>query len=317
MPGGNRTVVTHFILLGFSNLSELQLLLFVLVLASYIITLVGNTLIMVLTTLDQSLHTPMYFFLRSLSFLEICYTTVTLPKLLAGLLDNRSISFTGCATQLYFYLFFATAECYLLAAMAYDRYMAISHPLHYSAVMGDRVCLLLVAGSYLAGVPVSFGQTTLIFSLPFCGPNEIQHFFCDIPPLLTLACADTSMTEAEVFVVAVLVVLAPFLLILVSYAHILATILKMSSSEGRRKAFSTCSSHLLVVTLFYGSCCFIYFRPKSSYGGDGDRVSALLYVVLTPTLNPVIYSLRNQEVKRAARRALGRSVSNLQGCSRL
>nr|XP_025037362.1 olfactory receptor 10A4-like [Pelodiscus sinensis] len=204
MPGGNRTVVTHFILLGFSNLSELQLLLFVLVLVSYIITLVGNTLIMVLTTLDRSLHTPMYFFLRSLSFLEVCYTSVTLPKLLAGLLDNRSISFTGCATQLYFYLFFATAECYLLAAMAYDRYMAISHPLHYSAVMGDRVCLLLVAGSYLAGVPVSFGQTTLIFSLPFCGPNEIQHFFCDIPPLLTLACADTSLTEAEGFVVGVL-----------------------------------------------------------------------------------------------------------------
>ncbi|XP_024075822.1 olfactory receptor 10A7-like [Terrapene carolina triunguis] len=316
MPGRNHTVVTYFILLGFSSLSEMQVLLFVLVLTSFTITLMGNILIMLITTLDRSLHTPMYFFLRNLSFLEICYTSVTIPKMLANLLaEKKSISFTGCATQLYFYLFFATAECYLLAAMAYDRYMAISHPLRYTAVMSNRVCVLLVAGSYVAGIPVSFGQTTLIFSLPFCGPKEIHHFFCDIPPLLRLACTDTYSNEVEIFVVAVLVVMAPFLLILVSYAHIMVTILKMSSAEGRRKAFSTCSSHLVVVTMFFGSGSFIYFRPKASYGGDSDRVSALLYIVLTPTLNPIIYSLRNEEVKGALRRTLGRRCSNIQDCS--
>ncbi|XP_026517746.1 olfactory receptor 10A7-like, partial [Terrapene carolina triunguis] len=202
MPGRNHTVVTYFILLGFSSLLEMQVLLFVLVLTSFTITLMGNMLI---TALDRTLHTPMYFFLWNLSFLEICYTSITIPKMLANLLaEKKSISFTGCATQLYFYLFFATAECYLLAAMAYDCYVAISHPLRYTAVMSNRVCVLLVAGSYVAGIPVSFGQTQLIFSLPFCGPKEIHHFFCNIPPLLRLACADTYLNEMDIFVVAVL-----------------------------------------------------------------------------------------------------------------
>ncbi|XP_067400068.1 olfactory receptor 10A7-like [Emydura macquarii macquarii] len=317
MPSRNHTMVTHFILLGFSNLSEMQALLFAMVLTSFTIVLTGNILIMFITTLDSSLHTPMYFFLRNLSFLDICYTSVTIPKMLANLLaENKSISFTGCAAQLYFYLFFATAECYLLAAMAYDRYVAISHPLRYTTVMNDRVCVRLVVASYVVGLPVSFGQTTLIFNLPFCGPNEIHHFFCDIPPLLKLACTDTYLNEVEVFAVAVLVVLAPFLLILTSYAHIILTIFKMSSAEGRRKAFSTCSSHLVVVILFFGSGSFIYFRPKSSYGADNDSVPALLYIVLTPMLNPIIYSLRNQEVKGVLRRTLGRRCANIQGCSR-
>ncbi|XP_067386345.1 olfactory receptor 10A7-like [Emydura macquarii macquarii] len=265
MPSRNHTMVTHFILLGFSNLSEMQVLLFSLVLTSFIVVLTGNVLIVLITTLDSSLHIPMYFFLWNLSFMEICYTSVTIPKMLANLLvENKSITFTDCAAQLYFYLFFATAECYLLVAMAYDCYVAISHPLRYTAIMNDRVCVRLVVASYVVGLPVSFGQTTLIFNLPFCGPNEIHHFFCDIPPLLKLACTDTYLNEVEVFAVAVLVVLAPFLLILMSYAHIILTIFKMSSAEGRLKAFSTCSSHLVVVTLFFDSGSFIYFRPKSS-----------------------------------------------------
>ncbi|NXU33370.1 O10C1 protein, partial [Thalassarche chlororhynchos] len=242
----------------------------------------------------------MYFFLRNLSFLEICYTSVTLPRVLVNLLSSdTSISFAGCAAQMYFFLFFGATECCLLAAMAYDRYRAICNPLHYMDIMNKKVCMQLAACSWICGNLVALGHTTFIFSLPFCGSNVINHFFCEIQPVLMLVCGDTYWNELQIILAAAFVILMPFLLILVSYSLIISAILKIRSAKGRYKAFSTCFSHLLVVTLFYGTAVFIYIRPKSSYSLDVDKVLSLFYSVVTPILNPVIYSLRNREVKGA------------------
>uniref|UniRef100_A0A674IJQ8 Olfactory receptor n=1 Tax=Terrapene triunguis TaxID=2587831 RepID=A0A674IJQ8_9SAUR len=312
---GNQTFLTEFILLGFGASPKLQILLLLLFLVIYIVTMAGNILIMAVVVADQHLHTPMYFFLGNLSCLETCYTSTVLPSMLASLLTgDRTISVGGCcAAQMYFFLLLGSAECYLLAAMAYDRYVAICHPLRYVAIMERRSCVWLVAGSWLSGIPVSFIQTTLVFTSPFCGPNKINHFFCDVAPVLQLVCADTSRNEMSNITVTVVFLAIPFTLILISYTCIIATVLKMSSPGSRHRAFSTCSSHLVVVTLFYGSGMVMYLRPRSSHTTENDKLLSLFYTVVTPMLNPVIYSLRNEEVKGALRRRVaGKRLSPLQ-----
>ncbi|XP_024056594.1 olfactory receptor 10A7-like [Terrapene carolina triunguis] len=311
---GNSTAVSEFIILGFSSSLLGQVLLFLMCFAIYTLTLLGNSLIVLITLADPSLHISMYFFIGNLSFLEICYSSVTLPKMMAiSLTGDNTISFTGCAAQMYFFLLLGSAECYLLAAMAYDRYVAICHPLRYVAIMERRSCVWLVAGSWLSGIPVSFIQTTLVFTSPFCGPNKINHFFCDVAPVLQLVCADTSRNEMSNITVTVVFLAIPFTLILISYTCIIATVLKMSSPGSRHRAFSTCSSHLVVVTLFYGSGMVMYLRPRSSHTTENDKLLSLFYTVVTPMLNPVIYSLRNEEVKGALRRRVaGKRLSPLQ-----
>ncbi|XP_053120543.1 olfactory receptor 10C1-like [Hemicordylus capensis] len=300
---GNQSMVNNFLLLGFSDLPGLKGLFFSVFLIIYLLTLMGNIFIIVVTLANQALDNPMYFFLRNLSFLEICYTSVTVPKMLDTLLsDDKTISFIGCAFQMSVFLITGAAECFLLAAMAYDRYVAVCQPLHYTLIMSNRVCFGLVTASWLAGIPVQLGQTFLVFTSYFCDSREINHFFCDIPALLSLVCGDTSLNEQVARVEVALLALIPFSLILMSYICIASTILKMSSVEGRRKAFSTCSSHLMMVVVFYGSGMTVYLKPKSSHFQDTDKLLSLFYTVLPPFLNPLIYSLRNKEVRVALRK---------------
>ncbi|XP_039354942.1 olfactory receptor 10A7-like [Mauremys reevesii] len=304
---GNHSMVTQFIFLSFSQDPVMRAILCVGFSIIYTISLMGNSIIILITMLDSALHSPMYFFLWNLSFLESCYISVTIPKMLVNFVsEERTISFTGCAIQMHFILSLGTAECYLLAAMAYDRYRAICSPLHYPTIMNPRACAKMATACWLCGILMPMGKVIWIFSLPYCGPNEINHFFCDIHPVLKLACGDTSRSEVFIVLISLIITVIPFLMVLVSYACILYTILKTTSSEGRHKVFSTCSSHLTVVILFYGSACAMYLRPKSSHIADVDRVVALFYTVVTPTLNPMIYSLRNQEVKAALRRLMRR-----------
>ncbi|XP_067391399.1 olfactory receptor 10A7-like [Emydura macquarii macquarii] len=303
----NLTVVTEFILLGLPNHHELEVPLFFIYMLIYAITLIGNSLLIIIT-MDPALHTPMYFFLRVLSFLDLCYTSVTVPKMLVNFLsEDKSISYLGCIAQMYFLLFLGASECFLLAAMAYDRYVAICNPMRYMVIMNRRVCLSLAVLSWLGGIVLSLVQTTWVFTLPFCGSNQINYFFCDIPPLIKLSCIDTSLYEMQLFAATVMVIFTPFTLILVSYIFIISTILKMTTAEGRHKTFSTCSSHLIVVTLYYGSSSLIYLRPNSINLPDSNKMLSLIYTTITPTLNPFIYSLRNKEVKEAARRFISKS----------
>ncbi|XP_015271163.1 PREDICTED: olfactory receptor 10A5-like [Gekko japonicus] len=296
----NQSMVNNFLLLGFSNLLDLEGLFFTVFLTIYLLTLTGNSLIIIVTLTDQTLHNPMYFFLRNLSFLEICYTSITVPKMLGNLLsEDKTISFLGCAFQMSIFLIIGAAECYILAAMAYDRYVAICQPLHYTLIMSSRVCYELVAASWLAGVPVQLAQTSLVFTSYFCDSNEINHFFCDIPAVVNLICGDVSINELVARVEVVLLAVIPFALVLMSYVCIASTILKIPSVEGRCKAFSTCSSHLMVVVVFYGSGMTVYLKPKSSHSLDTDKFLSLFYTVLPPFINPLIYSLRNKEVKEA------------------
>uniref|UniRef100_A0A8C9PCI4 Olfactory receptor n=1 Tax=Spermophilus dauricus TaxID=99837 RepID=A0A8C9PCI4_SPEDA len=303
----NSLFVKRFAFAKFSEVTEQCFLLFTLILLMFLASLTGNALIALAIWTNPVLHTPMYFFLANLSLLEIGYTCSVIPKMLQSLVNEaRGISREGCATQMFFFTLFAISECCLLAAMAFDRYMAICSPLHYATRMSRGVCAHLAVVSWTVGCMVGLGQTNYIFSLDFCGPCEIDHFFCDLPPILALACGDTSHNEAAVFVVAILCISSPFLLIIASYGRILAAVLVMPSPEGRRKALSTCSSHLLVVTLFYGSGSVTYLRPKASHSPGTDKLLALFYTVVTSMLNPIIYSLRNKEVKAALRRTLGK-----------
>ncbi|NXJ03130.1 O10A7 protein, partial [Psophia crepitans] len=303
MTSWNHTVVTYFQFLPFSSIPEIQGSLFCLVLFMYLGTLLGNILIIVITMVDAALHSPMYFFLKNLSFLEICYTTSTIPNMLVNFFTKRkAISFLGCATQMYAFTLLGITECCLLAAMAYDRYVAICYPLRYATTMTWNTCLLLSAVSWLIGVLVALGQTTFIFTLPYCGPNKINHFFCDLPPLLKLASVDTYKNEITTYITAVLFIMVPFLLIVVSYVQILHTIFKMPSAKGKRKTFSTCSSHLVVVTLFYGSGIVTYLRPKAFFSSSSNKLLSLSYTLMSPVMNPLIYSLRNKEVKQALKR---------------
>ncbi|NXV24033.1 O10A4 protein, partial [Cepphus grylle] len=309
MTSWNHTVVTYFQFLAFSSIPGIQGSLFCLVLLMYLSALVGNILIIVITMVDAALHSPMYFFLKNLSFLEIGYTTSTIPKMLVNFLTKRKgISFLGCATQMYAFSLLGITECCLLAAMAYDRYVAICHPLRYTTVMSWNMCFLLSAVSWLIGVLLALGQTTFIFTLPYCGPNRINHFFCDLLPLLKLACADTFKNEIAIYIIAVLFIMVPFLLIVTSYVQILHTIFKIPSAGGKRKMFSTCSSHLVVVTLFYGSGIVTYLRPKDFYSSSSNKLLSLSYTLMSPMMNPLIYSLRNKEVKEALKKLIAKNI---------
>uniref|UniRef100_A0A8D1PFY8 Olfactory receptor n=1 Tax=Sus scrofa TaxID=9823 RepID=A0A8D1PFY8_PIG len=288
MAEGNWTSVGAFILTSFSSLPPgVQSFLFLTFLSVYLVTLMGNGLITLVTWADPMLHSPMYFFLRNLSFLETGFNLVIVPKMLGTLMaQDTAISFLGCAAQMYFFFFFGVSECFLLATMAYDRYVAICHPLRYPVIMNPRTRAKLAV-------------TTWLFSFPFCGTNKVNHFFCDSPPVLRLVCADTAFFEIYAIVGTVLVVMIPCLLILCSYARIAAAIVRIPSAKGRHKAFSTCSSHLLVVSLFYVSSSLTYFRPKSTNSPESKKVLSLSYTVVTTMLKPIIYSLRNNEVKNA------------------
>ncbi|XP_044841887.1 olfactory receptor 6N1-like [Mauremys mutica] len=315
MDWGNQTAITEFILLGFGDLPDLQILLFLLFLVIYITTVVGNSLIIVLVVTDQHLHTPMYFFLGNLSCLEICYTSTILPRMLASLLTgDKSISVNGCITQLYFFAVLAATECYLLAVMSYDRYLAICKPLHYSTLMNTRLCLQLAAGTWLNGFLAITIFILFMSQFIFCGPNEIDHFFCDPISLIKLSCGDTGLIILLDFILACVFTLPPFLLTLMSYMCILTVILRISSTTGRQKAFSTCSSHLTVVTIFYGTIMIVYMLPTLDALRALKKVLSLCYTVLTPLINPLIYSLRNREVREALREAVSKCGFHKKNC---
>ncbi|XP_028572598.2 olfactory receptor 6B1-like [Podarcis muralis] len=300
----NQTMVKEFILLGFGNIHSFQLL-FLVFLVIYLVTMLGNLLIVILVAADQHLHTPMYFFLANLSSLESCYISTILPRMLNSFITgNQSISVNSCFMQLYFFGALATAECYLLAAMSYDRYLAICKPLHYMTIMNARFSLQLSSGSWVIGFIVNTLTTSSMMHLIFCGPNEIDHFFCDFAPLLQLSCNDTLKIQLLIFVLSALFGLVPFLLTLISYSCIIKTILRIPSTLGRKKAFSTCSSHLIVVTLFYGTIVIVYVLPKTRTLRDLNKVCSVFYTVLTPLVNPFVYSLRNKDIKQALRKAV-------------
>ncbi|XP_004683141.1 PREDICTED: olfactory receptor 10A3 [Condylura cristata] len=310
MKSLNQSSVVEFILLGFSNYPELQEQLFGVFLVVYLVTLVGNAIIIVIISLEQSLYVPMYLFLLNLSVVEVSFSAAIMPEMLVVLSTARTtITFAGCFAQMYFLLLFGGTECFLLGAMAYDRFAAICHPLNYPMIMNKSVFMKLVMFSWVSGVIVATVQTTWVFSFPFCGPNEINHLFCETPPVLELACGDTFYFEIYAFTGTILIVMVPFLLILLSYTRILFAILKMPSNTGRQKAFSTCASHLTSVTLFYGTASMTYLQPKSGYSPDTKKVMSLAYTLLTPLLNPLIYSLRNSEMKRAFMKLWQRRVN--------
>ncbi|XP_066485626.1 olfactory receptor 6F1-like [Tiliqua scincoides] len=301
----NKSMITEIILLGFGNLQGLQIPLFLAFLLSYIVTMAGNLTIVSLVASDRQLQTPMYFFLGNLSCLEACYSSTVLPRTLASIFrGDNTITFTGCLIQLYCFGFLATAECYLLAAMAYDRYVAICKPLHYATLMDATTTIQLAAGSWLCPVFVLIILILLLSGLTFCGPNEIDHFFCDVAPLVSLSCTDTGWVTLIFFILASLNILPPFLLTLASYGFIIFTILRIPSTKGRHKAFSTCSSHLTVVTLFYGTLIMVYVLPKTDSLRALNKIFSVFYAVLTPLVNPVIYSLRNKEMKESLRKTL-------------
>ncbi|CAI9166797.1 unnamed protein product [Rangifer tarandus platyrhynchus] len=298
MAPENDSSVTEFILLGLTQKPELQLPLFFVFLAIYVVTVVGNVGLIILIALNRHLHTPMYYFLFNLSFTDLCYSSVITPKMLMNFLSKENIiSYMGCMTQFYFFCFFVVSECYVLTSMAYDRYVAICNPLLYASMMSGRTCVLLATTTWLSGSLHSAVQTTLTFRLPFCGPNQIQHYFCDAPPILKLACADTSANELVIFVNIGVVASGCFLLIVLSYVSIVHSILKIRTSEGRWRAFQTCASHCTVVLCFFVPCVFIYLRPGSKEAMD--RIVAVFYTVMTPLLNPVVYTLRNKEAKKS------------------
>ncbi|XP_065270015.1 olfactory receptor 10A7-like [Emys orbicularis] len=305
---GNQTSVTEFILLGFKNIPELQTLLFLLLLVIYIVTMAGNILIVMVVVADQHLHTPMYFFLVNLSCFEICCTSTILPRMLASLLTgNRTISVRNCFLQYNFFAFMVVAECYLLSVMSYDRYLAICKPLRYAALMNGKVCAMLAAASWVSGFLASTIITSMMSQFIFCGPNEIDHFFCDFNPIIKLSCRDTHLVELTVLILASIFTLSPFLT-LTSYVYIILSILRIPSNTGRQKAFSTCSSHLIVVTIFYGTIIIVYLLPKTNTLKALNKVFSVFYTVLTPLVNPLIYSLRNREVKQALQKAVNTFV---------
>ncbi|XP_072494377.1 olfactory receptor 5B21-like [Notamacropus eugenii] len=297
---GNSNEVTEFILLGLTDNPKLHLPLFLVFLFIYLLTVAGNLGMMVLIHSDSRLHTPMYFFFSNLSFVDLGYSSTIAPKVAAALNSgNKVISFSECAAQFFFFFGFGTAECYLLAAMAYDRYAAVCKPLHYTTTMTKGVCICLVIGSYICGfanASIHAGET---FSLSFCRSNVVHHFFCDIPPLLALACSDTHVIELISFFIIGFNVFFTLLVILISYLFIFIAILRIQSAEGRQKAFSTCASHLIAVSIFHGTIVFMYLQPGSSHSMDTDKIASLFYTVVISMLNPMIYSLRNKEVKNA------------------
>ncbi|XP_049636604.1 olfactory receptor 2D2-like [Suncus etruscus] len=301
MIDANLTQVTDFFLLGLSDDPLTQKLLFVLFLLVYMVTVLGNLLLMSLIWIDSQLHTPMYFFLCNLSLDDLCLSTIIVPQVLAHLLSRKKIiSFTRCATQLFISLIFGCTQCVLLTVMSYDRYVAICNPLHYSNIMTWKVCVQLAAGSWASGIFTSVMDTTFTLRLPYPGGNTISHFFCEAPAILDLASADTHTTEMVIFFMGIVILLIPVSLVLISYSYIIVTVVRMKSAAGRLKAFSTCGSHLLVVTLFYGSATLTYMTPKSSK--KLKKVMSVFYTMVPCMINPIIYSLRNKDVKGALKK---------------
>ncbi|XP_039357696.1 olfactory receptor 6M1-like [Mauremys reevesii] len=309
----NLTAVTGFIFLGFSGLQHLQPLLFVLILLIYLFTLIGNGLIITIVYVDLRLHTPMYFFLCNLSLLEILFVLSITPKMLENLLSQaKVISFWGCITQCYFYFFLGTADFILLAIMSFDRYVAICHPLHYPVIMSGHVCVFLVMGCWLVGFLSTLYPLILLCQLPFCGPNVINHFFCDYAPLVRLSCVDTHFLLMIEYVLSSVVLLTSLSFTAVPYLYIIATVLHIPLATGRRKAFSTCTSHITVASIYYISAIFMYARPIQSRSLDLQKVVVVFNIIVSPLLNPFIYTLRNKKVKEALKEYLTRKSSVLQ-----
>ncbi|XP_005069414.1 olfactory receptor 145-like [Mesocricetus auratus] len=303
----NGSLVTEFILLGLTDNPDLQIPLFVVFLVMYVITALGNLTLILLIVLNSHLHTPMYFFLFNLSFIDLCYSSVVTPKMLMNfVLKKNIISFAGCMTQLYFFCFFVISECYVLTAMAYDRYVAICNPLMYNVAMSPKVCSYLMLGSYLMGIFDAMIHTGCILRLTFCDGNIINHYFCDLLPLMKLSCTSTYVNEIEIFMVGGKDITVPSIVIFISYGFILSSILQMRSTSGMSKAFSTCSSHIIAVSLFFGSCAFMYLKPSSVGTLNEGKVSSVFYNIVVPMMNPLIYSLRNKDVKIALRKTLNR-----------
>ncbi|XP_028359893.2 olfactory receptor 5AS1-like [Phyllostomus discolor] len=305
MSESNYSMPTEFLLVGFTDYLPLRVTLFLVFLIIYTLTVVGNTGLIILVNITSGLQTPMYYFLSNLSFLDISYSTAITPKMLVNFLTSRrTISPYGCALQMFLFGCFADAECLLLAAMAYDRYAAICKPLSYPTLMSRRVCTCFIVLAYFSGSVTSVVHVCLTFTLPFCGSNVVNHFFCDIPPLLALSCADTHVNELLLFVLCGFIQTSTFVVIFLSYVCILITVLSIKSSGGRSRTFSTCASHLMAVTLFYGSLLFTYLRPTTSYSLNSDKIVAVFYTVVFPMFNPVIYSFRNKDVKNALKKAI-------------
>ncbi|XP_012509648.1 PREDICTED: olfactory receptor 481-like [Propithecus coquereli] len=313
METGNGTMVTEFIILGLTENPTLCAVFFVVFLGIYVVTILGNISIMMLIRGSPQLHTPMYFFLSHLAFVDIGYSTSVTPIMIVSFLRERTaIPVAGCIAQLGSDVVFGTAECFLLAAMAYDRYVAICSPLLYSTHMSPRLCIILLVASYVGGCVNSSSFTGCLLSLTFCGPNKINHFFCDLPPLVKLSCTHIYIAEISPTISAGSIIVITLFIIVVSYLFILHSILKMRSTQGRHKAFSTCTSHLTAVTLFYGTVTFVYVIPKSSHSDDHIKVVSVFYTVIIPMLNPLIYSLRNKEVKEAMRKVMARTYSSFE-----
>ncbi|MBZ3882934.1 Olfactory receptor 13C2 [Sciurus carolinensis] len=317
MEWENQTILVEFFLKGLSGYPRLEVLFFVLILLMYVVILLGNGTLIIISILDSHLHSPMYFFLGNLSFLDICYTTTSIPSTLVSFLSERkTISFSGCAVQMFLGLAMGTTECVLLGMMAFDRYVAICNPLRYLIIMSKNSYVTMAAGSWFLGVVNSAVQTAFVVQLPFCRNNIINHFSCEILAVMKMACADISGNELIMLVATTLFTLMPLLLIVISYSLIVSSILKIRSSEGRSKAFSTCSAHLTVVIIFYGTILSMYMKPKSkdTLDSDGldatDKLISMFYGVMTPMMNPLIYSLRNKDVKEALKNLLNRRLFN-------
>uniref|UniRef100_A0A674J458 Olfactory receptor n=1 Tax=Terrapene triunguis TaxID=2587831 RepID=A0A674J458_9SAUR len=315
MPAANDTTVREFILLGFPSRPSIQVVLFLAFIDSRTgrdlesMILLGNVGLMVLIRSNPRLHTPMYFFLSNLSFVDLCYSSVIVPKMLANfLLESKAISYTGCGLQFYFFCTFADTESFILATMAYDRYVAICNPLLYTVVMSPRVCVLLVVLSYIGGTLSALVHTCFAFRLSFCGPNIINHFFCDLPLLLKLSCSDTSLNELLLYTYGSSVEIISVIVILISYIFIVISVLRIRSATARHKTFSTCASHLTSVIIYEGTLLFIYSRPSSWYSPNSDKYISVFYTIMIPVLNPLIYSLRNKDVKNALRTAIDTKV---------
>ncbi|XP_002708831.2 olfactory receptor 8B8 [Oryctolagus cuniculus] len=306
MAAENASSVAQFVLAGLTDQPGLQMPLFFLFLGSYLVTIVGNLGLITLIGLNSHLHTPMYFFLFNLSFIDFCYSTVITPKMLMSFVSKNIISYAGCMTQLFFFLFFVVSESFILSAMAYDRYVAICKPLLYTVTMSPQVCLFLLLGVYWMGFAGAMAHTICMVRLTFCADNLVNHYMCDLLPLLERSCTSTYVNELVVFIVVGIDIGVPTVTIFISYALILSSILRIRSTEGRSKAFSTCSSHIVAVSLFFGSGAFMYLKPASLLPMNQGKVSSLFYTIVVPMLNPIIYSLRNKDVKVALRKTLSK-----------
>ncbi|XP_011781582.1 PREDICTED: olfactory receptor 6C4 [Colobus angolensis palliatus] len=305
----NRTMFGEFILLGLTNQPELQVMIFIFLFLTYMLSVLGNLTIITLTLLDPHLQTPMYFLLRNFSFLEISFTSIFIPRFLTSMTTgNKVISFAGCLTQYFFAIFLGATEFYLLASMSYDRYVAICKPLHYMTIMSSRVCIQLVFCSWLGGFLAILPPIILMSQVDFCVSNILNHYYCDYGPLMELACSDTRLLELMVILLAVVTLVVTLVLVALSYTYIIRTILRIPSAQQRTKAFSTCSSHMIVISLSYGSCMFMYINPSAKEGGALNKGIAVLITSVTPLLNPFIYTLRNQQVKQAFKDSVKRIV---------